>query len=300
NVRNDASGTRPTKSQDATHAARECTFAGFMKCNPTSFCDTKGAVELMRWFKKTESVFGTSECAKGKKVRQGNARAMDTAPTDEKVSSGSLPLSERCFTRHFGQCTIKCHKCRKVRHKLTYCKEKNVTINANALPIPTFFDCGEQVNRVFKINLMPIELGKFDVNIGMDWLVKHDAFIIYGEKVVHIPYGNKMLIVESDNGVSRLKVIYCIMANVPLIRDSPKVFPEELPRLPPPRQVEFRINLVPRVVPVACAPYRLASSEMKELLVQLQDLLEKGFIHPCSSPWGAPMLFMKKKDGSFR
>ncbi|GJY18127.1 putative reverse transcriptase domain-containing protein [Tanacetum coccineum] len=66
------------------------------------------------------------------------------------------------------------------------------------------------------------------------------------------------------------------------------------------RQVEFRIDLVPRAAPVARAPYRLAPSEMKELSVQLQELLEKGFIHPSSSPWGAPMLFVKKKDGYFR
>ncbi|GJW39027.1 putative reverse transcriptase domain-containing protein [Tanacetum coccineum] len=70
--------------------------------------------------------------------------------------------------------------------------------------------------------------------------------------------------------------------------------------MPPPRQVEFRIDLVPGVAPVARTPYRLAPSEMKELSVQLQELLEKGFIRPSSSPWGAPVLFVKKKYGSFR
>ncbi|GJY40058.1 putative reverse transcriptase domain-containing protein [Tanacetum coccineum] len=90
------------------------------------------------------------------------------------------------------------------------------------------------------------------------------------------------------------------MEDVPVIRDFPEVFPEELPGLPPPRQVEFRIDLVPGAAPVARAPYRLAPSEMKELSVQLQELLEKGFIILSSSPWGAPVLFVKKKDGSFR
>nr|GEY51839.1 putative reverse transcriptase domain-containing protein [Tanacetum cinerariifolium] len=138
--------------------------------------------------------------------------------------------------------------------------------------------------------------------------------------------GNKTLIVESDKGVSRLKVISCIKArkfvergchlflahmtkkkskekrlkDVPIICDFPEVFPEDLPGLPPPRQVEFRIDLVPRAAPLARAPYRLTPSEMRELSVQLQELLEKGFIHPSSSPWGALVLFMKKKDGSFR
>ncbi|GKB65023.1 putative reverse transcriptase domain-containing protein [Tanacetum coccineum] len=146
---------------------------------------------------------------------------------------------------------------------------------------------------------MPIELGTFDVIIGMDWLVKHDAVIIYGEKVVRIPYGNKTLIVEGDKGVSRLKKEKR-MEDVPVIRNFPEVFLEELPGLPPPRQAEFRIDLVPGAAPVARAPYRLAPSEMKELSIQLQELLEKGFIRPSSSPWGAPVLFVKKKDGSFR
>nr|GEV17640.1 putative reverse transcriptase domain-containing protein [Tanacetum cinerariifolium] len=157
------------------------------------------------------------------------------------------------------------------------------------------------VNRIFEIDLMLIELGTFDVIIGMDWLVKHDVIIVYGEKVVRIPYGNKMLMVESDKGVSRLKVIHCIKAqDVPVLRDFLEVFPEKLPGLPPPMQVEFQIDLIPRATPVARAPYRLAPSEMRELLIQLQELLEKGFIRPSSSPWGAPVLFMKKKDGSFR
>nr|GFA97660.1 hypothetical protein [Tanacetum cinerariifolium] len=68
NVRNDASGTGPARGHDATLAARECTFSRFMKCNPTAFCSTKGAAELMRWFEKTKSVFGICECVEGKKV----------------------------------------------------------------------------------------------------------------------------------------------------------------------------------------------------------------------------------------
>nr|GEW97452.1 putative reverse transcriptase domain-containing protein [Tanacetum cinerariifolium] len=161
---------------------------------------------------------------------------------------------------------------------------------------------------------MSIELGAFDVIISMDWLVKHDAVIICGEKVVRIPYGNKMLIVKSDKGVSRLKIVSCIKArkyvergfhlfltnvtkkrskekrleDMPVICDFPEVFPEELLGLPSPRPVEFRIDLVPKAAPVARAPYRLAPFEMRELSVQLQELLEKGFIRPNLSSWGAP------------
>ncbi|GJT70399.1 putative reverse transcriptase domain-containing protein [Tanacetum coccineum] len=96
----------------------------------------------------------------------------------------------------------------------------------------------------------------FDAIIGMDWLAKYQAIIVF--------------------------------------------FPEDLPGLPPTRQVEFQIDLIPGVAPVAQAPYRLAPSEMKELSKQLKELSDKGFIRPSSSPWGAPILFVKKKDGSFR
>nr|GFC67689.1 putative reverse transcriptase domain-containing protein [Tanacetum cinerariifolium]GFC88189.1 putative reverse transcriptase domain-containing protein [Tanacetum cinerariifolium] len=84
------------------------------------------------------------------------------------------------------------------------------------------------------------------------------------------------------------------------VRDFPEVFPEDLPSLPPIRPVEFQIDLVLGVAPVARAPYRLAPSEMKELAEQLKELSDKGFIRPSSSPWGALVLFVKKKDGSFR
>ncbi|GKB52969.1 putative reverse transcriptase domain-containing protein, partial [Tanacetum coccineum] len=90
------------------------------------------------------------------------------------------------------------------------------------------------------------------------------------------------------------------LKGVPIVRDFPEVFPEDLPGLPPTRQVEFQIDLVPGAAPVARAPYRLAPSEMKELSEQLKELSDKGFIRPSSSPWGAPVLFVKKKDGSFR
>ncbi|GJY93054.1 putative reverse transcriptase domain-containing protein [Tanacetum coccineum] len=90
------------------------------------------------------------------------------------------------------------------------------------------------------------------------------------------------------------------LEDVPIVREFPKVFLEDLPGLPPARQVEFQIDLVPGAAPVARAPYRLAPAEMQELSTQLQELSDRGFIRPSSSPWGAPVLFVKKKDGSFR
>ena len=89
------------------------------------------------------------------------------------------------------------------------------------------------------------------------------------------------------------------LEEVPVVKEFSEVFPEDFPGIPPTRQVEFRIDFVPRAAPVAKAPYRLAPSEMKELSEQLKELSNKGFIQPSSSPWGAPILFVKKKDGTF-
>ncbi|GKG17054.1 putative reverse transcriptase domain-containing protein, partial [Tanacetum coccineum] len=85
-----------------------------------------------------------------------------------------------------------------------------------------------------------------------------------------------------------------------MVRYFPKVFPDDLSRLPPLREIEFLVELIPRAVSVAKSPYRLAPSELEELSRQLKELQDKGFIRPSSSPWGAPVLFVKKKDGSFR
>ncbi|GJS80740.1 putative reverse transcriptase domain-containing protein [Tanacetum coccineum] len=158
----------------------------------------------------------------------------------------------------------------------------------------------------FNIDLMPIELGSFDVIIGMDWLANYHAVIVCDEKIVRIPYGNEVLIIQSDRSdggkKSKLSIISCTKTQkyIKKVRDFPEVFSEDLPGLLPTRQVEFQIDLVPGVAPVARAPYRLAPSEMKELSTQLQELSDKGFIRPSSLPWGAPVLFVKNKDRSFR
>ncbi|GKD71442.1 putative reverse transcriptase domain-containing protein [Tanacetum coccineum] len=147
---------------------------------------------------------------------------------------------------------------------------------------------------------MPIELGSFDVIIGMDWLRRCHAVIVCDEKLVRIPYRNETLVFVISAKKEEDKSEGKQLKDVPIVRDFPKVFPEDLLGLPPARPVEFQIDLILGAAPVARAPYRLALSEMKELLEQLQELSDKGFIRPSSSPWGAPVLFVKKKDGSFR
>ncbi|GKC15537.1 putative reverse transcriptase domain-containing protein [Tanacetum coccineum] len=143
-------------------------------------------------------------------------------------------------------------------------------------------DCKLELgNSLFIIDLIPLGHGSFDVIVGMDWLSKNKAVIVCHEKVVEIPLeGGGILWVQGEHFVD--------------------VFPEDLSGLPPQRQVEFRIDLVPGATPVAKSPYRLAPSEMQELSAQLQELQDKGFIRPSHSPWGAPVLFVKKKDGALR
>nr|GFA81447.1 putative reverse transcriptase domain-containing protein [Tanacetum cinerariifolium] len=174
------------------------------------------------------------------------------------------------------------------------------------------------LNHPFNIDLMPVELGIFDAIIGMDWLVKYHAVIVCAEKIVRITWGNEILIVHGDGSYrgneTRLNIISyakmqkylqkgChvflahittketedksekkLLEDVPIVRNFPKVFPEDLSGLPLTRQVEFQIDLIPGSAPVVRAPYRLAPSEMKELSKQLQELSDKGFIRPSSSP----------------
>nr|GEZ19244.1 putative reverse transcriptase domain-containing protein [Tanacetum cinerariifolium] len=120
----------------------------------------------------------------------------------------------------------------------------------------------------FNIDLMPVELGSFDVIIGMDWLAKYHALIVCDEKVIRIPYGNKVYLAQVTSEKAEDKSEEKRLEDVPIVREFPKVFPEDLPGLPPARQVEFQIDLVPGVAPVARAPYRLAPAEMQELSTQ--------------------------------
>ncbi|GKC40817.1 putative reverse transcriptase domain-containing protein [Tanacetum coccineum] len=114
------------------------------------------------------------------------------------------------------------------------------------------------LNQPFKIDLMPIKLGSFDVVIGMDWLSKYHARIICDEKVVHIPIDGETLIIRAQ--VMEKKSDEKRLEDIPVVREFPEVFPKNLPGLPSVRQVEFKTDLIPGAEPVARAPYRLAPS----------------------------------------
>ncbi|GJY21222.1 putative reverse transcriptase domain-containing protein [Tanacetum coccineum] len=159
----------------------------------------------------------------------------------------------------------------------------------------------------FIIDLIPFRYGSSDVVVGMDWLSKLRAKIVCYEKIVQILISNRdILEVHGECPEGNLKQLKTMKANepklkdIPVVHEFPGVFSDDLSGLPPSREVEFCIDLIPRAVPVAKSPYRLAPTKMQELSNQLKELQEKGFIRPSSSPWGSPVLFVKKKDGSFR
>ncbi|GJU31788.1 putative reverse transcriptase domain-containing protein [Tanacetum coccineum] len=245
--------------------------------------------------------------------RKETFRAYAATTIENNGYTRNRPLCKKCTLHHTGPCTVKCNICNKVCHLTKNCRNKGPATGSNLLPVTvTCHACGEKghyVNQCRKttnnnaqgraymlrdrnahqdpnvVTGCKPDLVKPSVVIGMDWLSMYHARIIYDEKVVHIPIDDERLIIRED---------------IPVVREFPKVFLEDLPGLPPIRQVELKIDLYLGATPVARAPYRLAPSEMKKLSNQLQELADRGFIRPSTSPWGAPVLFVKKKDGSFR
>ncbi|KAL0544064.1 hypothetical protein IC582_019175 [Cucumis melo] len=185
----------------------------------------------------------------------------------------------------------------------------------------------EIAGHVIDVTLLVLDMLDFDVILGMDWLAANHASIDCSRKEVAFnPPSMASFKFKGEGSRSLPQVISALRASKflsqgtwgilasmvdtrevdvslssePVVRDYPDVFLEELPGLPPHREVEFAIELEPGTVPISRAPYRMAPAELKELKVQLQELLDKGFIRPSVSPWGAPVLFVKKKDGSMR
>nr|GEV06186.1 hypothetical protein [Tanacetum cinerariifolium] len=223
--------------------------------------------------------------------RQEAVRAYAATPAENNGYNENSPLCKKCTLHHTGPCTAKCNtcnKCRKTTNNIAQgraymLRDKNAHRDPNVVTdtfynIELAYESLVSTNTIiqgvtptlliqpFKIDLMPTKLGSFDVVIGMDWLSKYHSKIMCDEKVVQIPINGETLIIQDLHG------------------------------LPPVRQVEFQIDLIPGTTPVACALYRLAPSEIQELSDQLQELADRRFIRPSTSPWGV----VKKKDGSFR
>ncbi|GJW44185.1 putative reverse transcriptase domain-containing protein [Tanacetum coccineum] len=348
--------TRPREAP----VARQCSYKEFMSCQPINFKGLEGAIGLIRWFERTESVFSRSNCTEDCKVKFATEEAYKITWVEFKkllikkycprtevqkmedefyyltVKGNDLKTYVRRFQELANLCPTMVPDSEKMMEKGHYANQCRKTTTNNALGraymlrdrnahqdpnvvTDTFYNIkmadGNLVstntiihgailtllNQPFKIDLMLIKLGSFDVVIGMDWLSNYHARFICDEKVVHILIDGETLIIqvfvaqimEKKSDEKRLE-------DIPIVSKFPKVFPEDLHGLPPVRQVEFQIDLILGAIPVARAPYRLAPSEMQELSNQLQELADRGFIRPSTSPWGAPVLFVKKKDGSFR
>ncbi|XP_071718313.1 uncharacterized protein [Rutidosis leptorrhynchoides] len=177
----------------------------------------------------------------------------------------------------------------------------------------------------FPMTCLVMTIPSFDVVLGMDWLSRHKASIKCHKKIIYFPLTDgTRAVARGERGgfncplISMMKakkslekgcdsfLAYVInakkekksMFDIPIVSEFPEVFPDELLGLPPVKDVEYKIELLPGSTPVAKAPYRLAPSEIRDMMSQIQELLDRGFIRPSSSPWGAPVLFMKKKDGT--
>jgi hypothetical protein len=139
----------------------------------------------------------------------------------------------------------------------------------------------------------------------MGWLTKYDAVIHYSKRSVILTSSEGVrfefvatLPSAADCAVNRLKAE--LIEDIRVVCEYPDVFPDELSCMPPERDIEFLIDLLPSTAPMAKRPHRMSIGELEELKKQLKELVDKRFIHPSSSPWGAPMIFVEKKDGTQR
>nr|CAD40090.2 OSJNBb0012A12.12 [Oryza sativa Japonica Group] len=154
----------------------------------------------------------------------------------------------------------------------------------------------------FLANLILLESKDLDVILGMDWLARHKGVIDCANRKVTLTNNDGRVVtvhaLSSESLRSSLNQI--ALEEIPIVQEYADVFPDDLPGMPPKRDIEFRIDLVPGTTPIHKRPYRMAANELAEVKRQVDDLLQKGYIRPSSSPWGAPVIFVEKKDHTQR
>jgi hypothetical protein len=160
-------------------------------------------------------------------------------------------------------------------------------------------------SKIFPTNLIAISLEGMDVILGMDWMTQHKVVLDISDRVVVInspTVGHTTLYLPFKDGADSCANVTIIsnLDEIPLVCEYPDVFPDEFPRMPLDRDVEFVIELQPGTASISKQHYCMPPKELAELKNQLQEMLDKGYILPSSSPWGCPALFVKKKDGSLR
>uniref|UniRef100_A0A2N9IMJ0 RNA-directed DNA polymerase n=1 Tax=Fagus sylvatica TaxID=28930 RepID=A0A2N9IMJ0_FAGSY len=262
-------------------------------------------------------------------LTQSDAEATPTVVTGTLVvlDKDARVLIDTGSTHSFISTHFAC-QINKIAEPLDFCLSVATPIGDNILTDKVFRSSNVRVgDRNLVIDLVHLDFRDFDVILGMDWLATYHAIVDCFNKTItfRIP-GDPEFYFKGDRIMVPPCIISALEANVllrkgcqgylayvidteksevklddiPIVREFPDVFPEELPGLPPDREIEFSIDLAPGTAPISIAPYRMASVELRELKEQLQDLMQKGSIRPSASPWGAPVLFVKKKDGSMR
>ncbi|GJZ70095.1 putative reverse transcriptase domain-containing protein [Tanacetum coccineum] len=216
--------------------------------------------------RKLEFNAGNNQGHQQQNKRQNTRRAYTAGPGEKREYTGSLPLCTKCNYHHKGPCAPRCNKCKKIGYLARDCRSSGPN--------------GNNKNR-----------GNFGTTQNVVTCYECGVQGHFKKDCLKLKNGNRGN--QRGNGNAPSKVY--VVGNAGTKTDSNVVT-----GLPPTRKVEFQINLIPGAAPVARAPYRLAPSEMKVLFEQLQELSDKGFIRPSSLPWGAPVLFVKKKDRSFR
>jgi hypothetical protein len=160
-------------------------------------------------------------------------------------------------------------------------------------------------SHLIKTDLLVLDLKGMDVLLGMNWMTQHHVSLDIPSRTVEINVPeNEPTILYLPQSKSFNSCTYAAskvkLEDIPVVCEYPDIFPDDLPGMPPDRDIEFIIELQPGTAPISKRPYRMPPNELAELKTQLQDLLDKGFIRPSASPWGCPALFVKKKDNSLR
>jgi hypothetical protein len=160
-------------------------------------------------------------------------------------------------------------------------------------------------SKTFLTNLIHLGMGGLDVILGMNWLTQHQVVLDIATRMIEIhspTSGHTTLYLPKVEGINPCSyaAVTIQLEDILVVCEYPDVFHDDLPGMPPDMDVEFVIELQPGTAPISKRPYLMPPKELAELKVQLQKLLDKGYIRPSSSPWVSPALFVKKKDGSLR
>ncbi|GKA47727.1 putative reverse transcriptase domain-containing protein [Tanacetum coccineum] len=350
---------RNTREREAP-VARQCSYKEFMSCQPINFKGSEGAVGLIRWFERTESVFSCSNCTEDLQVVkfataiEGNVtaskpqtleesiniaqRLMDqvtkhtpvqvssdhkrkfddrrtfnnnnyrntntnnrynnhqpqqnrrqetfmsyvVTPTKNNVYTRNRPLCKKCTLHHIGPCTFKCNTCNKVGYLTKNYRNKGPATGSNLLPVTvTCHACEEKGHYANQCRKTTTNNAQGRAYMLRDRNAHQDPNVVMEINLMPIKLGSFDVVIGMD---------WLSKYHARIICD------EKVVHIP----INDETLIIQGTAPVARAPYRLAPSEMQELSNQLQELSDRGFIRPSTSPWGAPVLFVKKKDGSFR